>query len=327
MMSKVPYEHTDYTGSKLGLFINRPSIYWSLKSTFRPFVVVNSAEKSREALSICATKSDDMFLVHRQKKGPAKFGQLIIPVLPESILTNTKSNLRGQLRNHLNKVNREHSFFYILELYETHKKNGEGVHLFIVMVCIYVWIELDDPTLLNVSRSFVKSFNYFFSEIISCPQNWLTTACTKNQEDALMTLVSMISKTKDMFRVNMTVDSMVNVINAAHDAIYSAFLHLLKFDQNNVETIRETLKDHPNILAAGRHTTQVVQLFKYRIPANVDVVISLKGVSAFSYGEKSCVAKSRFAIELLQFMMDNQIRFEGQTKNIDMFKKLLLFIE
>jgi len=326
VISNIPYQDTDYTGEKVKLFQKRPPIYWSRKSTFRPFLVVNDAKESRQALSKCVTKSDDMFLVHRQKSGPVKFGQLIIPVLPESILTNTKTKLRAQLRSNLNQSRNDQCFCYILGLYEKHKSTNEGAHLFIAMVCISTWIELGDIDLLDISKSSVNCFNYFFNEINSNPKVWLTTPCTREQQKVLMAMVATVSKFKTKFRVDMTVNSMINIINAGHDAIYSAFLHLLKLDKKS-DDIQLTLKESPNILAAGRHTTEVVQLIQHEIPANLDVIINLKGISAFSYGGKSCVAKSSFATQLLQFLLDNQMRFNITFENPSKFQKLLLFIE
>ena len=323
--SKIPYEATDYKGDKQKLFHNRPSVYWSKKSNFRPFLVVTGGAECREVLTKCVTKSDDMFLIHRQYDGPVKFGQLVIPVLPESILTNPKSDLRRELRNNLNHVDYNGLFHEILLLYEQEKEEAEGVHLLIAMICISIWIDLEDNELLELSRKTVDCFKYFYDSIISNANDWLCTPCTREQKRVLMTMVDMVSNVKTKFRLVMSVNSMINIINAGHDAIYSAYLHVLKTDYKS-SSIRSILKEHPNILAAGRHTLKPLKLSNYTIPANIDIIIHLKGVSAFSYGGKSCIAKASFAIELLDFLVQNQAKFSISEKDLYMFEKLLLFI-
>ena len=323
--SNIPYEHTNYKGDKQKLFQNQPSVYWSRKSVFRPFIVVKDEIESRYALSKCASKSDDMFLIHRQNGGPFKFGQLVIPVLPESILTNSKTNLRRELRNNLNQVNNDELFYEILRLYDKEKRSQEGLHLFIAMVCISIWINLEDQELLEISRRTVECFKYFYDSILSNSEEWLCTPCTEEQKRVLMTMVDMVSNVKTKFRLNMSVNSMINIINAGHDAIYSAYLHILKTDYE-ATSVREILKNNPNILAAGRRTLEPLKLLNYTIPANVDLVIHLKGVSAFSYGGKSCIAKASFAIRLLEFLLNNQSNFHVSEKDLNLFEKLLLFI-
>jgi len=283
-------------------------------------------KESREALSKCVTKTDDMFLAHHQNNGAVKFGQLVIPVLPESILTNSKNELRRELLSNLNQVNSEELFADILRLYEKQKRSNEGAHLFIAMVCVSIWIDVDDAELLEFSRKTVDFFKYFYDAIISDSKKWLSTPLTKEQNKILTTMVEMVSSVKTKFLVDMSVNSMINIINAGHDAIYSAYLHLLKTNQGSV-SIRDALKEDPNILAAGRHTKEPLQIFQYKIPANVDVVIHLKGVSAFSYGGKSCIAKASFAVQLLDFLLRNQSRFYADENDIHMFEKLCLFIK
>ena len=324
--SKIPYEATDYKGDKQKLFHNRPSVYWSKKSYIRPFLVVTGGAECREALSKCVTKSDDMFLIHRQYDGLVKFGQLVIPVLPESILTNSKSNLRRELRKALNQVDDNELFNEILRLYEQEKEETEGVHLLIAMICISIWIDLEDNELLGLSRKTVDCFNFFYDSIIANAKDWLSTPCTREQKRVLTTMVDMVSNVRTKFRLDMSVNSMINIINAGHDAIYSAYLHLLKTDYKS-SSIRLILKEHPNILAAGRHTLEPLKLCNFTIPANVDIIIYLKGVSAFSYGGKSCIAKASFAIDLLDFLLQNRTRFFVSQKELSMFEKLLLFIK
>ena len=324
--SKIPYVATDYKGDKQKLFHNRPSVYWSKKSYIRPFLVVTGGAECREALSKCVTKSDDMFLIHRQYDGLVKFGQLVIPVLPESILTNSKSNLRRELRKALNHVDDNELFNEILRLYEQEKEETEGVHLLIAMICISIWIDLEDNELLGLSRKTVDCFNFFYDSIIANAKDWLSTPCTREQKRVLTTMVDMVSNVRTKFRLDMSVNSMINIINAGHDAIYSAYLHLLKTDYKS-SSIRLILKEHPNILAAGRHTLEPLKLSNYKIPANVDIIIYLKGVSAFSYGGKSCIAKASFAIDLLDFLLQNRTRFFVSQKELSMFEKLLLFIK
>ena len=162
MRSNIPYESTDYRGDKQTLFQKRPLVYWSRKSIFRPFLVMSGENISREALSKCVTKSDDMFLIHHQNNGPVKFGQLVIPVLPDSILTNSKNNLRRELRSNLNQVNSEDLFDDILRFYEKQKRSDEGAHLFVAMVCVSIWIDLDSSELLEFSRKTVDCFKYFY---------------------------------------------------------------------------------------------------------------------------------------------------------------------
>ena len=326
LMGSIPYIKSDYTDEKTNLFGDRPPMYWSLKSPFRPFLVINGVSESREVLYKCLTKSEDMFLIQHQKNVPSKFGQLIIPVLPESILTQGKTELRSKLRNALNNVGRDQFFHNILSIYEQQRMPDEDVHLFIVMVCISLWIDLDCTKLLEISRLTIQCFQYFFDNIRTDARKWLASPCTNDEVKMLLRLVNTVSKQKTKFRVDMTVDSMVNVINAGHDAIYSSFLHLLKLNVS-MNDVRRVLKESPSILAAGRHTKEVVEVGQHRIPPNLDVIISLKGISAFSYGAKSCVAKSNFAVEFLAFLIVNKARFNVQFECLKKFKELLLFIE
>ena len=326
LMSSISYIKSDYTNEKTKLFGDRPPMYWSLKSPFRPFLVINGVSESREILYKCITKSEDMFLVEHQKNVPSKFGQLIIPVLPESILTQGKTELRSQLRTALNHVDRDQCFYGMLAVYEQKRMPHEDVHLFIVMVCISLWIDLDCTKLLEISRLTVQCFQYFFDNIRIDPRKWLASPCTNDEAKILLRLVNTVSRQKTKFRVDMTVDSMVNVINAGHDAIYSSFLHLLRLNVS-MNDVRRVLKESPSILAAGRHTKEVMVVGQHRIPPNLDVIISLKGISAFSYGAKSCVAKSNFAVEFLTFLIVNKARFNVQFECLNKFKELLLFIE
>ena len=114
------------------------------------------------------------------------------------------------------------------------------------------------------------------------PKKWLAATCTNDREILLMTIVDSVSKMKTQFRIGMTVSS-INIINAGHDGIYSALLEWLKFDKE-LDDIRLILKESQNILAAGDHTIERIKLFQYQVPGNFDVVINLKGISAFSYG-------------------------------------------
>ena len=123
----------------------------------------------------------------------------------------------------------------------------------------------------------------------------------------------------------MSTESIVNVINAGHDAIYSAFLHILQ-DSPKTQNIRETLTTSPNVFAAARRPKVRTPVANWHIPPKVDVVVNLKGVGAFSHGAKSCIAKDKFAISLLDFLLRHKEDFDLTNENFNATSELSLFI-
>ena len=129
---------------------------------------------------------------------------------------------------------------------------------------------------------------------MSCP-------CTTTDKQELKLLAEHLDSLRDSYRLKLGCNSIVNTINAAHEAIYITFSYL-KRNKIPSNEIREFLLKNPSITAVGRHTKKTFQLGTYVIPARIDVIVNLCGIGPFGYGPKACIAKPRFAYELLQFM-------------------------
>ncbi len=136
LFSGIPYISTEYTNDKRRLFHKSlPHVYWSLKSHHLPYIVINKDEQcTRDVMKNCLTKSDDMFMSIRTKDNdPTKFGQLIIPALPESVLTDVPGSQRKRMVNHLAKLDMEKCFEYVISV-STSVGGDMDTHLYIIMV-------------------------------------------------------------------------------------------------------------------------------------------------------------------------------------------------
>ena len=100
----------------------------------------------------CLTKSDDMFMSIRIKDNdPTKFGQLIIPALPESVLTDVPGSQRKRMVNHLAKLDMEKCFEYVLSV-STSVGEDMNTHLYIIMVVLHEFMDLDEVVLVESAR-------------------------------------------------------------------------------------------------------------------------------------------------------------------------------